>query len=134
MHSIRLRLIGLAFSVLTCQVAALAAAPALFYRAGAAGTTIGSEMLCECKEEPGAECPMHKGKTQTSGNESGTLRSCAASGDQAAAILTMLTGGGGILQTSLHSAQPATTGAAVAPLTTSILNFDRPPTSPPPRS
>ena len=133
MQSLRIRLIGLAFSVLTCQVAALAAAPALFYRAGAAGTT-GSEILCECKEEPGAQCPMHKGKTQTSSNESGSLRSCAASGDQAAAILTMLTGGGGILQTSLPSAQPATAGAAVAPLTASILNFARPPTSPPPRS
>ena len=132
MQALRIRLIGLAISVLTCQVAALAAAPALFYHAGAAGS--GSEMLCECKEEPGAQCPMHKGKTQTSGNESGSLRSCAASGDQAAAILTMLTGGGGILQTSLPSAQPATAGAAVAPLTASILNFDRPPTSPPPRS
>jgi hypothetical protein len=133
-HSLRLRLIGLALSVLTCQVAALAAAPALFYRAGAAGAAAGSAMLCECKEEPGAECPMHKGKTQTAGNESGTLRSCAGGGDQAAAILTMLTGGGGILETALPSTRPATNGVALAPLTTSILSFDRPPTSPPPRS
>ena len=133
MHSIRRRLIGLVFGLLACQVAAIAAAPALLYQAGVA-TADGSEILCECKEKPGSECPMHKGKTQTAGNESGTLRACAGSGDQAAAILTMLTGGGGILPDFAPAAGPATTGVALAALTTSILNVDRPPTSPPPRS
>jgi len=133
-HSIRRRLIGLAFSLLTCQVAAIAAAPALLYQAGAAGAKDGSEILCECKEEPGSECPMHKGKTQAAGNESGTLRSCAGGADQAAAILTMLNGGGGILPDFAPAALPATTGVALAALTTSVLNADRPPTSPPPRS
>jgi len=133
-HSIRRRLIGLVFGLLASQVAAIAAAPALLYQAGAAGTTSGSEMLCECKEEPGAQCPMHHGKTQTAGKESGTLRACAGNGDRAAAVLTMITGGGGILPDSSDATRPATTGVALAAQMTSILNADRPPTSPPPRS
>jgi hypothetical protein len=119
---------------LACQVTAIAAAPALLYQAGAAVTADGSAMLCECKEEPGSQCPMHHGKTQTSSNESGTLRACGGSGDQAAAVLTMLTGGGGILPDSSEATRPATTGVALAAQISSILNADRPPTSPPPRS
>jgi hypothetical protein len=130
--SIRRRLIGLVLALLACQVAAIAAAPGLLYQA--AGTTDGSAMLCECKEEPGSQCPMHHGKTQTASNESGTLRACGGSGDQAAAVLTMLTGGGGILPDFAPATRPATLGVALAALTTSILNANRPPTSPPPRS
>jgi len=132
-HLLRLRLIGLVFSVLACQVAALVASPALLYRAGADGAKTGSEMLCECKEEPGAQCPMHYGKTQTSGTEFGSMRSCSGGGDRAAAILTMLTGGGGILQATPSSTRPAVRSFALATVTSSILPLDRPPTSPPPR-
>ena len=133
MHSLRHRLIGFAFALLTCQVAAIAASPALLYQAGAAGATDSSAMLCECKEEPGSQCPMHHGKTQTSSNASGTLRACGGSGDQAAAVLTMLTGGGGILPDSSDATCPETAGVALAAQITSTLNADRPPTSPPPR-
>jgi hypothetical protein len=118
--------------LLACQVATMIAAPMLL-RQTSTEVADGSGVLCGCKEEPGAECPMHKGKHQSSGTESGTLHACAGYGDRVA-VLTFLTGSGGILQPASHVRRPATRGLALAAFTTAVLNADRPPTSPPPRS
>jgi hypothetical protein len=135
MHSIRRRLTGLASSLLACQLAAMVAAPAVLYQTRAAAAIDGSEILCGCKDEPGALCPMHTGKRQqSSGKQSETLRSCAGHADQAAAVLTLLTSGGGILQTSTQAIRPQTNSVALLALDITIFNADRPPTSPPPRS
>jgi hypothetical protein len=108
------------------------AAPLLLHQTSTE-TADGSGVLCGCKEEPGAECPMHKGKHQSSGTESGTLHACAGYGDRVA-VLTLLTGTGGILQPVSHVLRPATPSVALAAFTTPVLNADRSPTSPPPRS
>jgi hypothetical protein len=130
--SLRRRLIVLVSCLLACQVATMVAAPVLLHQPSTAATD-GSGILCGCKEEPGAECPMHKGKHQSAGSESGTLRACAGYGDRAA-VLTFLTGTGGILQPASHDIRPATRSVALAALITPVLNADRSPTSPPPRS
>jgi hypothetical protein len=129
---LRRRLIVLASCLLACQVAAMVAAPVLLHQPSTEAAD-GSGIMCDCKEEPGAECPMHKGKHQSSGTESGTLHACAGYGDRAA-VLTFLTGTGGILQPVSHVLRPATPGVALAAFTTPVLNADRSPTSPPPRS
>jgi hypothetical protein len=135
MHSIRRRLIGLASSLLACQLAAMVAAPAVLYQTRAVAATDASEILCGCKDQPGAECPMHKGKRQqSSSKQSEALRSCTGRADQAAAVLTLLTSGGGILQTSAQAIRPATNSVALVVLNTPTFSADRPPTSPPPRS
>ena len=121
-------------SLLACQLAATVAAPALLYQTRAAAAMDGSALLCGCKDEPGGECPMHRGKHQPLGRQSDSMRLCAGLGDQAATVLTLLAGGGGILQTSSQAIRPATNGVALVALNTPILNADRPPTSPPPRS
>jgi hypothetical protein len=107
------------------------AAPMLLHQPALA-VEDGSGILCDCKEEPGAECPMHKGKHQSSRSESGTLHACAGYGDRAA-VLTFLTGTGGILQPASHVLPPAARSVALAALTAPVLNGDRSPTSPPPR-
>lgn len=111
----------------------MAAAPVLLYRATATAAG-GSELLCDCKVEPGAECPMHGGKAHgAQGKQSGTSRFGPVCGDQAAAVLTLLVGGGGVLAAPSHVIRPAATIIAVVALTDSILDASRPPTSPPPR-
>ena len=113
----------------------MAAAPVLLSQTRPASDTAGSELLCGCKDAPGAECPMHKGKRQAPAKGSGHSRLGAACGDEAAAILTLLTSSGGaLLQQSSAAIRPAQTGVALAMLITLIPNVDRPPTSPPPRS
>jgi hypothetical protein len=132
-YSIRGRLIVLAPTVLACQLAALAAAPVLLHQTTA--TKAGSELLCECKVEPGAECPMHGGRAhEAGGKRSGRIHLSPVCGDQTAAVLTLLAGGGGVLATPSQIARPATTGVVVVALADSIVDASRPPTSPPPRS
>jgi hypothetical protein len=132
-YSIRGRLIALASTVLACQLAAFAAAPILLHHATT--TSAGSELLCDCKVEPGAECPMHGGKAHgAAGKRSGGTHLSPVCGDQTVAVLTLLAGGGGILATPSQIICPATTGVAVAALTDSIIDASRAPTSPPPRS
>jgi hypothetical protein len=110
----------------------MVAAPMLLHQASTAAND-GSGILCGCKEEPGAECPMHKGKHQSSGTESGTLHACAGYGDRVA-VLALLTGTGGVLQPVLHDIRPATTGVALVAFTAPVVSADSSPTSPPPRS
>jgi len=134
-HALRHRLIVLAATVLACQLAAIAAAPVLLhlYRGASAGA--GAELLCDCKVEPGAECPMHGGKAHgASGKRSGAIHLSPVCGDLAAAVLTLLASGTGILVTPSRVSRPATTAVDVVALTGSIFNASRPPTSPPPRS
>jgi hypothetical protein len=111
----------------------MAAAPLLLHQSTTPAAADGSAVLCDCREDPGAECPMHKGKHQSSGSESGTLHACAGYGDRVA-VLTFLTGGAGILQTASDDIRPATPSIALAAFTTQVLSADRSPTSPPPRS
>ena len=42
------------------------AAPMLLRQTSTEAADGASGVLCDCKEEPGAECPMHKGKHQSS--------------------------------------------------------------------
>ena len=119
-------------SLLACQAAAMIAAPALLHQASIA-TADGGGVLCGCKEEPGAECPMHKGKHQSSGTESGTLHACSGYGDRVA-VLTFLTGIGGILQPVADVDRPATAAETLISSTIDVSADHRSPTSPPPRS
>jgi hypothetical protein len=118
-------------SLLAGQAATMIAAPVLLHQAATASID-GSAILCDCKEEPGAACPMHHGKHQSSSTESGTLHACAGYGDRVA-VLTFLTGTRGILQTATNDIRPAMPAVALAAFTTSVVNADRSPTSPPPR-
>jgi hypothetical protein len=130
-NALRRRLIVLASTVLACQLAAIAAAPVLLRQAAPAG----AELLCECKVEPGAGCPMHGGKTHDApGKRSGAIHLSPVCGDMAAALLTLLVSGSGILVTPSRVIRPATTDVDVVALTDSIFSAARPPTSPPPRS
>ena len=130
MNTLRRRLIVLAAALLTCQIAVLAAAPVLLHQAKAAAA---SELLCDCKVEPGAECPMHGGKAhEVPGRK--TARFSPVCGDQTAAVLTLLASGSGILAASSHVVRPATNPVAVLVIAESVLDAARPPTSPPPRS
>ena len=130
MNTLRRRLIVLAAALLTCQIAVLAAAPVLLYQAKAAAA---SELLCDCKVEPGAECPMHGGKAhEVPGRK--TARFSPVCGDQTAAVLTLLASGSGILAPSSHVVRPAMNPVAVLVIAESVLDAARPPTSPPPRS
>jgi hypothetical protein len=131
-HAVRRRLIVLASTVLACQLAALAAAPALLSRGSASNA--GSELLCECKVEPGAECPMHGGKAHGASGRQSKAHFSPACGDQGLAVLTLLVSGSGILATPSHGIRPATAGFAIAPGADLIFDTTRPPTSPPPRS
>jgi hypothetical protein len=132
-HALRHRLIVLASTVLVCQLAAMVAAPVLLHQGAPAGA--GAELLCDCKVEPGANCPMHGGKTHgASGKRSGAIHLSPVCGDLAAAVLTLLASGSGILVTPSRVSRPATTAVDVVASTDSIFNPSRPPTSPPPRS
>jgi hypothetical protein len=132
-HALRRRLIALASTVLACQLAAIAAAPVLLHEGAAASA--GTELLCDCKVEPGAECPMHGGRTHgATGKKPGAIHLSPVCGDLAAAVLTLLGSGSGILVTPSRVVRPATTAVAVVALANSIVNAPRPPTSPPPRS
>ena len=114
-----------------CQFAVLAAAPVLLHRTKAAAA--GVELLCDCKVEPGAECPMHGTKAHgPSGRK--TARFSPVCGDQTAAVLTLLASGTGILSAPSHVVRPATNPVAVLVIAESVLAAARPPTSPPPRS
>ena len=130
MITLRRRLIVFAAALLTCQIAVLTAAPVLLYQAKAAG---GSELLCDCKVEPGAECPMHGGKAhEVPGRK--TVRFSPVCGDQTAAVLTLLASGSGILVPASPAVSPATNPVAVLVIADSVLDSTRPPTPPPPRS
>lgn len=109
----------------------MVAAPVLLYQAPAAA----GELLCECKVEPGAECPMHGGKAHD-GEARGkkAARFSPVCGDQTAAVLTLLASGSGILEPVSYLVRPATSPVAVLVVADSILDSARPPTSPPPRS
>jgi hypothetical protein len=132
-HALRRRLIALATTVLACQLAALAASPVLLHHVSPPAG--GTELLCDCKVEPGAECPMHGGKTHGArGKRSGAVHLSPVCGDLAAAVLTLLVSGSGILVTPSRVMRPGTTAVDVVALTDSIFNSARPPTSPPPRS
>jgi hypothetical protein len=130
-NSLRRRLIVFAAALLTCQFAVLTAAPILLYQSRAAAG--GTELLCDCKVEPGAECPMHGGKAHEVPGKK-TARFSPVCGDQTAAILTLLASGSGILAPSSRDVRPATSPVAVHVAPDSILDAARPPTSPPPRS
>jgi hypothetical protein len=132
-HALRRRLIVLASTVLACQLAAIAAAPVRLHQGSPAGA--GSELLCDCKVEPGAECPMHGGKAHGApGKRSGAIHFSPVCGDLASAVLTLLASGTGILVTPSRVSRPATTAVDVVVITDSIVHASRPPTSPPPRS
>jgi len=78
---------------------------------------------------------MHGGKAHgASGKRSGAIHLSPVCGDLAAAVLTLLASGTGILVTPSRVSRPATTAVDVVALTGSIFNASRPPTSPPPRS
>jgi hypothetical protein len=130
-HAIRHRLIGVAAALLACQIAVLTAAPVLLYQAKAAAG--GSELLCDCKVEPGAECPMHGGKAHEAPGKK-TARFSPVCGDQTAAVLTLLASGSGILVAASTVVRPATNPVAVLVAADSVFDSSRPPTSPPPRS
>jgi hypothetical protein len=130
-NTLRRRLIVLAAALLTCQFAVLTAAPVLLYQAKAAAG--GSELLCDCKVEPGAECPMHGGKAHEVPGKK-TARFSPVCGDQTAAILTLLASGSGILAAPLRVVRAATNPVAVLVIADSVLDAARPPPSPPPRS
>jgi hypothetical protein len=111
----------------------MVAAPVLlhFYQ----GAPASAELLCDCKVEPGANCPMHGGKTHGApGKRSVAIHLSPVCGDLAAAVLTLLASGSGILVTPSRVSRPATTAVDVVASTDSIFNPSRPPTSPPPRS
>jgi hypothetical protein len=111
----------------------MAAAPVLLHQGASAGA--GAELLCDCKVEPGSECPMHGGKAHgASGKRSGAIHLSPVCGDLAAAVLTLLASGTGILVTPSRVSRPTTAAVDVVALTDSIFNAPRPPTSPPPRS
>jgi hypothetical protein len=113
----------------------MAAAPVLLYFYQGAPAGAGAQLLCDCKVEPGAECPMHGGKAHgASSKRSGAIHLSPVCGDLAAAVLTLLASGTGILVTPSRVSRPATTVVDVAALANSIFNAPRPPTSPPPRS
>jgi DNA-binding transcriptional LysR family regulator len=128
--SLRRRLIVFAAGLLTCQLAVLTVAPVLLYQTKAAAA--GSELLCDCKVEPGAECPMHGSKAHGATGRK-TARFSPVCGDQAAAVLTLIASGTGILAAPSHVVRPATNPVAVLVLADSVLDAARPPTSPPPR-
>jgi hypothetical protein len=78
---------------------------------------------------------MHGGRTHgATGKKSGAIHLSPVCGDLAAAVLTLLGSGSGILVTPSRVVRPATTAVAVVALANSIVNAPRPPTSPPPRS
>jgi hypothetical protein len=134
-HVLRHRLIVLATTVLACQLAAIAAAPALLYFYQGAPAGAGAELLCDSKVEPGANCPMHGGKTHGApGKRSVAIHLSPVCGDLAAAVLTLLASGSGILVTPSRVSRPVTTAVDVVAFTNSIFNPSVPPTSPPPRS
>ncbi len=110
----------------------MGAAPVLLYQARAA--TDGSELLCDCKVEPGAECPMHGGKAHEEARGRKAARFSPVCGDQTAAVLTLLAGGSGIFESPSHVVRPAANAVAVLAIADSVLDSARPPTSPPPRS
>jgi hypothetical protein len=130
-NTLRRRLIVLAAALLTCQFAVLTAAPVLLYQTRAAAGA--SELLCDCKVEPGAECPMHGGRAHEAPGKK-TARFSPVCGDQTAAILTLLASGSGILAASSQVVRPATNPVAVVVAVDSVLETTHPPTSPPPRS
>jgi hypothetical protein len=131
LKALRSRLIVFAAALLAGQVAVMAAAPVLLYQTKTAAN--GGELLCDCKVEPGAECPMHGGKAHEAQGKK-TARLSPVCGDQAAAILTLLASGSGILAPSSRDVRPATNAVAVLVTADSVLDATRPPTSPPPRS
>ena len=109
----------------------MALAPVLLYQTRAA--TGSSDVLCDCKIEPGAECPMHGGKAHEEAAKR-TARFSPVCGDQTAAVLTLLASGSGLFELPSQIIRPATNSVAVAIHTDSIVDATRPPTSPPPRS
>ena len=130
-RALRNRLIVFAAALLTCQIAVLTAAPVLLYQAKAAAG--GSELLCDCKVEPGAECPMHGGKAHEAQGKK-TARLSPVCGDQTAAVLTLLASGSGIFESPSHIVRPATNPVALLVIADTVLDSARPPTAPPPRS
>jgi hypothetical protein len=129
-QSVRLRLIGLASALLACQLAAFGIAPVLLYQARTAAGA--SELLCECKVEPGAECPMH-GARKHQDTSQRVPRVSPVCGDQAAAVLTLIAAGSGVIQTPSESIEPPALASAVTLRSDTVLDAARPPTSPPPR-
>jgi hypothetical protein len=129
-QSIRHRLIGLSLALLVCQLAAFGIAPVLLYHTRTAAG--GSELLCECKVEPGAECPMHGSKKHEDARQH-VPRMSPVCGDQAAAVLTLIAAGSGVVQTSPQFFEPAAIASAVSLRSETVLDAARPPTSPPPR-
>jgi len=108
----------------------MAAAPVLLYQT----RTAGSELLCECKIEPGAQCPMHGGKAHEAPGTRKAPRFSPVCGDQTAAALTLLaSSGGGLPETSSTLIRPVTNPVATVGGIDALLDANGPPASPPPR-
>jgi hypothetical protein len=129
-RSIRHRLVAFAAALLACQLAAFGIAPVLLYQARTAAGA--SELLCDCKVEPGAECPMHGGKKHE-GARQRVPRVSPVCGDQAAAVLTLLATSGGVVQTSPRPIDPPSVASTLTLPSDAAVDRSHPPTSPPPR-
>ena len=136
MNLIRSRLLVLSLALVVCQAGLATAAPFAAGRVDA-GSVAEATVLCTCPHPTdGAECPMHRGQRQAHDprGKPGGARVRAGCGDQAAAILTALSGVIGIVQSSPSMVRPSMTGSMLPPVNVAAPDIDRPPPLHPPRS
>ena len=128
MTRIRARLIAYVVAILVCQGAALSAAPVALCRNGVA---IGEDLDECCRNlRPGQTCPMHH-KTHGAPAHRGTAWTCVCSPSDAA--LASLVGVCGALPEPIRLLDPAPRIVIVVTLPPTPLEYQRPPTYPPPR-
>jgi hypothetical protein len=132
MQLLRTRLVAFTLAVLASQVGLLAAAPIALCRIGSA--SVADASTCTCDHADGVECPMHKGAKRPPAGPNSGPRVCTGCGEQAAAIVTALTTSLAVLEPSSGIAPPRTTVSVMSARTARILDLDRRPASPPPRS
>ena len=129
MIRIRTRIVACVFAVLVCQAASLAAEPVALWR----GTLSLADDLEECCKglAPGQICPMHH-KTHGAAGRGGTAWTCVCAPSDAA--LASIVGVAGSLPSPVLEPSAPARAAAVIARSSSTLERQQPPISPPPRA
>jgi hypothetical protein len=125
---IRIRLVALAFVVLACQAAAFSAAP-IALQCGALSADADLDECCR-NLRPGQTCPMHHTTHGTPGPR-GSAWTCLCSPSDA--VLASLVGVSGALPAPIRMADPVARIATVVMPSSTPLEYQQPPSYPPPR-
>jgi hypothetical protein len=131
MWLIRRRLVAVALTVVLCHLGGVSSA--VVCQTGAAETSAADAIVCTCDHASGGECPMHKAAHSPAGAASPTTSQFRCCPDDAGGVLTIGYWAGPPVN-RLELQTPAPLSVSISSIPAHVLDVNRSPDFPPPRT